>query len=96
MNIGTHRILTVSEVSEFLKVHPSTIYRLLRENVIPAFRVASEWRFNFEEVEKWTQRMSRLNSTREGEGKGASDGRPQSAAPDATAWPLRTSPTVGV
>jgi excisionase family DNA binding protein len=62
MDIGTHRILTVSEVSEFLRVHPSTIYRLLKENRIPAFRVASEWRFNSKDVERWTRQMSRANS----------------------------------
>jgi len=65
MNIGTHRILTVSEVSEFLKVHPSTIYRLLKENRIPAFRVASEWRFDSRHVERWTRQMSRADSARD-------------------------------
>jgi hypothetical protein len=30
------KIMTVEEVSEFLQVHPSTIYRLLKRHVIPA------------------------------------------------------------
>jgi excisionase family DNA binding protein len=32
-------IMTVREVSDYLRVHPATIYRLLKLNQIPAFRV---------------------------------------------------------
>jgi len=46
-------ILTVRELSEYLKVHPSTIYRLLKTGQLPAFRVGSDWRFNVEEIERW-------------------------------------------
>jgi excisionase family DNA binding protein len=49
------RILTVPEVSEFLKVHPSTIYRLLKTSQIPAFKVGSDWRFNLFEIEHWSR-----------------------------------------
>jgi excisionase family DNA binding protein len=38
-------LLTVREVSERLRVHPTTICRLVRSNQIPGFRVGSEWRF---------------------------------------------------
>ena len=31
-------ILTVKEVGEALRVHPSTLYRLVREGRIPAFQ----------------------------------------------------------
>jgi len=47
------KMLTLEEVAEFLRVHPSTIYRLLRKSKIPAFKVGSDWRFNQESVEKW-------------------------------------------
>jgi excisionase family DNA binding protein len=46
-------ILTLGELAEFLKAHPTTIYRLLREKHIPAFRVGSEWRFHQDSVEQW-------------------------------------------
>jgi len=46
-------ILTVRELSEYLKVHPSTIYRLLKTGQLPAFRVGSDWRFNIEQIEGW-------------------------------------------
>ena len=40
-----HEVLTVKEVSELLKIHESTIYKMAKEGRIPAFRLASEWRF---------------------------------------------------
>jgi excisionase family DNA binding protein len=47
------KVLTVAEVAEYLHVHPSTIYRLLRKREIPAFRVGSDWRFNRESIDDW-------------------------------------------
>jgi excisionase family DNA binding protein len=47
------KVLTVTEVAEYLHVHPSTIYRLLRKREIPAFRVGSDWRFNRESIDDW-------------------------------------------
>jgi excisionase family DNA binding protein len=46
-------ILTISELSAHLRVHPTTIYRLLREGRIPGFRVGSAWRFNRRAIEIW-------------------------------------------
>jgi excisionase family DNA binding protein len=45
-------IMTVGELAEFLQWHPSmqlhssTIYRLLRQGMLPAFKVGSHWRFS--------------------------------------------------
>lgn len=47
------KVMTVVEVSQYLHVHPSTIYRLLRKKEIPAFRVGSDWRFNRESIDNW-------------------------------------------
>ena len=47
------RILTVSELAEYLLVHQTTIYRLLRKGKLPGFRVASEWRFHLDAIEQW-------------------------------------------
>jgi excisionase family DNA binding protein len=46
-------VLTVREVSEYLRVHPTTIYRLLRRKQLPAFRVGSEWRFSQDTIDRW-------------------------------------------
>jgi len=46
-------ILTIAELSAHLRVHPTTIYRLLREGRIPGFRVGSAWRFSRAAIEIW-------------------------------------------
>ena len=45
--------MTVREVSAYLRVHPSTVYRLLKHNQIPAFRIGSDWRFNIKAIDHW-------------------------------------------
>lgn len=45
--------MTLEEVAVFLRVHQSTIYRLLRKHSIPAFKMGSDWRFNQESIEQW-------------------------------------------
>jgi excisionase family DNA binding protein len=47
------RLLTVTEVANYLHVSRSTIHRLLKRNEIPAFRVGANWRFNVEEIDRW-------------------------------------------
>ena len=46
-------VLTLVEVADYLRVHPSTIYRLLKNHQIPAFRIGSDWRFNRESIDSW-------------------------------------------
>jgi excisionase family DNA binding protein len=52
------KVLTLSEVSEYLNVSPVTIYRLLRRRQIPAFRLAGNWRFNIEDLALWMESQS--------------------------------------
>ncbi len=47
------RVLTVRELAGYLRVHQITVYRLLRERKLPAFRVGADWRFSREEIERW-------------------------------------------
>jgi excisionase family DNA binding protein len=48
-----HEVLTVKEVSELLKIHESTVYKMVREGRIPAFRIGSEWRFLKDQIVHW-------------------------------------------
>jgi len=47
--------MTVNEMAAFLRVHPTTIYRLIRNRSLPVFRVGSEWRCLRERLEEWAQ-----------------------------------------
>jgi excisionase family DNA binding protein len=50
-------VLTLEEVAEFLQVHPSTVYRLLKNRRIPAFKIGSDWRFNQESIQSWIKEL---------------------------------------
>jgi len=47
------RVLTVGELSGYLRVHRSTIYRLLKKGQLPGFKIGSDWRFNTEAIDHW-------------------------------------------
>jgi excisionase family DNA binding protein len=55
-------VITLEEVAQFLKVHPSTVYRLLKNRSIPAFKLGSDWRFNQESIEQWIKEREADNS----------------------------------
>jgi excisionase family DNA binding protein len=55
--------MTVRDVSAYLKVHPSTVYRLLKHRQIPAFHVGSDWRFNIETIDSWRLEQGKLGRT---------------------------------
>jgi excisionase family DNA binding protein len=37
-------LLTIGEVAEILRVHPTTIYRLVKRGVLPGFKIGGNWR----------------------------------------------------
>ncbi len=46
-------ILTIREVSEYLKLNEKTTYRLVSEGKIPGFKVGGAWRFKKTEIDAW-------------------------------------------
>lgn len=46
-------LLTVRGLQELLHVDRTTIYRMIRENRLPAFKVGGQWRFARRETEAW-------------------------------------------
>lgn len=46
-------IMTVKDLAAYLKMTTATIYKLARKGEIPAAKVASEWRFQKELIDKW-------------------------------------------
>src|SRR5579863_4290790 len=55
------QVFTIKELSEHLRVHPTTIYRLLRQGRLPGFRVGSNWRFNRGVIEEWETNPAPMN-----------------------------------
>ena len=53
--------LTTKEVAEYLRVDMYTIYRLVSQRKIPAFKVGNQWRYKRSVLERWIK--SKLNTT---------------------------------
>lgn len=51
-------ILTIKEVSSYLKVTERTVYRLAAAKKIPGFKVGGAWRFSRSEIDQWIRRQS--------------------------------------
>jgi excisionase family DNA binding protein len=52
------KLLTLEQVAEYLSVDKFTIYRLLAEKGLPAFKVGNQWRFKRRLLENWLQKNS--------------------------------------
>ena len=48
-------IISVREACKFLSVHRNTLYKLIREGEIPAFRLirGGRWRFRKQDLDEW-------------------------------------------
>ena len=51
-------VLTAREVGNLLRVHPTTVYKLVRQGKIPSFRIGSYWRFRTDLIERWMAEKS--------------------------------------
>jgi len=51
-------LMTVQEVSDYLRVTKKTIYRLLRRGKIPATKVGKQWRFDKAAIDEWLRQGS--------------------------------------
>jgi excisionase family DNA binding protein len=47
------KVVTIGELAEYLRVHRSTLYRLLKKQRLPGFKIGSDWRFNVEAIDQW-------------------------------------------
>ena len=51
-------MMTVEEVSRYLRVTEKTIYRLLEHGAMPAVKVGHQWRFEKTSVDRWLRSSS--------------------------------------
>jgi len=51
-----NEIMTAQELSAYLKITTTTIYKLAQQGEIPSFKVGSEWRFKKELVDRWLEK----------------------------------------
>lgn len=48
-------VLTIEELSAYLKISKSTLYKLVREGRIPSQKVGRHWRFRKKAIDRWLE-----------------------------------------
>jgi len=51
-------IMTVKQVAEYLQIDERTIYKLARSGLIPSLKIAGQWRFKKDVIDKWISEQS--------------------------------------
>jgi len=46
-------VMTLRETAEYMNCHPTTLYRMVKQGSIPAFRLGGNWRFHRSDLDKW-------------------------------------------
>jgi excisionase family DNA binding protein len=54
------QLLTLGQVAEYLNVDKFTVYRLLNDKELPAFKVGNQWRFKRKMLENWLMKNSNV------------------------------------
>jgi len=52
-SMSQEKFMTTKEVAEYLRVDQYTIYRLVTQKKIPAFKIGNQWRFKRSVLERW-------------------------------------------
>jgi excisionase family DNA binding protein len=53
-------LLDADQVARYLKVDKFTVYRLISQKKIPAFKVGNQWRFKRKLIDAWLSKNSNL------------------------------------
>lgn len=48
-------VLTIGELSAYLKIPKSTLYKLVREGKVPSQKIGRHWRFRKEAIDRWLE-----------------------------------------
>ncbi len=48
-------IMTLPELAKYIRVHKSIVYRMLKDNRIPAIKVGNQWRFKKDRIDCWLE-----------------------------------------
>ena len=58
-------VFSLQELSEYLKIPISTLYKLVREGKIPSQKIGRQWRFRKETINRWLDRKFPEGSVRD-------------------------------
>ncbi|GAB4256408.1 MAG: helix-turn-helix domain-containing protein [Thermoleophilia bacterium] len=57
-------VLTIEELSEYLKIPKSTLYKLVREGYVPCQKVGKHWRFHKKAIDGWLRQHPERGDTK--------------------------------
>jgi excisionase family DNA binding protein len=57
------KLLTTDQVARYLKVDKFTVYRLVAQKKLPAFKVGNQWRFRKKMIDEWLLEHSNLEES---------------------------------
>jgi excisionase family DNA binding protein len=56
-------LLTTEQVARYLKVDKFTVYRLVMQRKIPAFKVGGQWRYKKKLIDAWLLENSNMSAS---------------------------------
>jgi len=79
------QIMTLKDVSEYLKIAEKTLYGYVQKGMIPGIKIASAWRFRKSDIDAWLDDQRKLTeeSTRTRAARERSEQTDESPASDA-------------
>ena len=54
--IQVNGVMTIQEVSAYLRLGQSTIYKLVKDGELPGRKIGGQWRFSRRKLEEWLER----------------------------------------
>lgn len=60
--MASEEILTIHELSAYLKLNEKTAYRLAAKGDIPGFKVGGSWRFRKSEIDRWIKQKEKQHA----------------------------------
>ena len=51
----SEELLRAADVAQYLKVNVETVYRLIRQEGLPAIRLGGQWRLRSKDFEQWLE-----------------------------------------
>jgi excisionase family DNA binding protein len=57
METNNNGILTIDELSSYLKISKSTLYKIVREGKLPSQKIGKHWRFRKDAIDRWLEEI---------------------------------------
>lgn len=74
-------VLTIEELSAYLKISKSTLYKLVREGKVPCRKIGRHWRFRKRAIDRWLEETPCGSTNRQDGPSGRTEDAPEERGP---------------